>query len=94
MQILIPKFAVNKTQYSTKVIHTFIQKTAILTVVMLLIGLSALGQDHKVYEVRGTLVNTDGEVVQFAHVVNINRSSACISDTEGRFRMLMMRRTR
>ena len=91
MQILIPKFAVNKTQYSTKVIHTFIQKTAILTVVMLLIGLSALGQDHKVYEVRGTLVNTDGEVVQFAHVVNINRSSACISDTEGRFRMLMMR---
>ncbi|MBR2199858.1 MAG: carboxypeptidase regulatory-like domain-containing protein [Bacteroidales bacterium] len=72
-------------------IHTFIQKTAILTVVMLLIGLSALGQDHKVYEVRGTLVNTDGEVVQFAHVVNINRSSACISDTEGRFRMLMMR---
>ena len=91
MQILIPKFAVNKTQYSTKVIHTFIQKTAILTVVMLLIGLSALGQDHKVYEVSGTLVNTDGEVVQFAHVVNINRSSACISDTEGRFRMLMMR---
>ena len=90
IQILIFKFAVNKQQYSTKVLHKLIKRAAILIVAMLLTGLAAHAQ-HKVYEVRGTLVNTDDEVVQFAHVVNINRSSACISDTEGRFRMLMMR---
>lgn len=57
---------------------------------MLLLGLAAHSQ-QKVYEVRGTLINPDGDAVQFAHIVNINRSSACISDTEGRFRMLMVR---
>ncbi len=91
MQILIHKFAVNKQQYSIKVSHNFINKTAILTIALLLIGLTALGQNSKVYEVRGSLVNPNGEAVQFAHIVNINRSSACISDTEGRFRMLMIR---
>lgn len=44
----------------------------------------------KVYEVRGTLRNTEGRAVQFAHIVNINKSAACISDTAGRFRMLMV----
>jgi hypothetical protein len=52
-------------------------------------GLSAHAQ-HRVYEVRGRLVNTDGHGVQFAHVVNINKTSACISDTAGRFRILML----
>ena len=58
---------------------------------MLLISISALGQSSKVYEVRGRLVNPDGNSVQFAHVVNINKTSACISDTAGRFRILMLR---
>lgn len=71
-------------------LHKLIKKTALLIVAIILLGLAAQAQ-HKVYEVRGTLVNPDGDVVQFAHVVNINRASACISDTEGRFRMLMMR---
>lgn len=44
----------------------------------------------KVYEVRGSLRNIDGRPVQFAHVVNVNKSAACISDTAGRFRMLMV----
>lgn len=52
-------------------------------------GLSAHAQ-HSVYEVRGRLVNPDGYGVQFAHVVNINKTSACISDTAGRFRILML----
>lgn len=70
--------------------RNFINKTAILTIAMLLIGLSALGQGNKVYEVRGHLINPDGNAVQFAHVVNINKYSACISDTAGRFRILML----
>lgn len=53
-------------------------------------GLSAHAQ-HSVYEVRGRLVNPDGYGVQFAHVVNINKTSACISDTAGRFRILMLK---
>ena len=72
-------------------LHKLIKRTALLIVAILLLGLSSAQAQQKVYEVRGTLVNPNGEVVQFAHVVNINRSSACISDTEGRFRMLMMR---
>lgn len=43
-----------------------------------------------VYEVRGSLVNTEGRPIQFAHIVNINKSVACISDTAGRFRILMI----
>ena len=56
---------------------------------IIMAGLSAHAQ-HRVYEVRGRLVNTDGHGVQFAHVVNINKTSACISDTAGRFRILML----
>ncbi len=57
---------------------------------MLLLGFAARAQ-QKVYEVRGTLINPDGDKIQFAHIVNINKTSACISDTEGRFRILMLR---
>ena len=71
-------------------LHIYCIKTAMLTAVMLLICLAAHAQ-QKVYEVRGSLINTEGEVVPFAHVVNINRSQACISDAEGRFRLLMLR---
>ncbi len=56
---------------------------------IIMAGLSAHAQ-HRVYEVRGRLVNPDGHGVQFAHVVNINKTSACISDTAGRFRILML----
>ena len=56
---------------------------------IIMAGLSAHAQ-HRVYEVRGHIVNPDGHAVQFAHVVNINKSSACISDTAGRFRILML----
>lgn len=62
-----------------------------LTIVLLLLGFAAANAQQKVYEVRGRLVNPDGGSVQFAHVVNINKSSACISDTAGRFRILMLR---
>lgn len=49
----------------------------------------AYSQDN-VYEVRGSLRNTEGRPIQFAHIVNINKSYACISDTAGRFRILMV----
>ena len=65
-------------------------KTAMLAAVMLLTCLMAQAQ-QKVYEARGTLLNQEGEVVKYAHVVNINRAQACISDAEGRFRILMLR---
>ncbi len=63
--------------------------TLLLTLVMAAASLTADAQP-KVYEVRGNLVNEEDEAVQFAHVININRSQACISDTEGRFRLLML----
>lgn len=88
MQILISKFAVNKTTNTIQVSHKYFQKTALLAIAVLC-GFAASAQ-HKVYEVRGRLINPDGNAVQFAHVVNINKTSACISDTSGRFRILML----
>ncbi|MBO7460980.1 MAG: hypothetical protein J6T96_00105 [Bacteroidales bacterium] len=71
-------------------LHKFIQKTAILIIATLCLAAVAHAQS-KVYEVRGNLINEEGNAVQFAHVVNINRAQACISDTEGRFRTLMLK---
>lgn len=50
----------------------------------------SFAQDARVYEVRGRVCNPDGASIQFAHVVNINKKSACITDTAGCFRMLML----
>jgi len=62
--------------------------------VLLAIALSSIdksiAQNAVVYEVRGRVCNSEGVPIQFAHVVNINKKSACISDTSGRFRMLMI----
>ena len=51
---------------------------------------NAEAQEH-VFEVRGRLVDINGKGVQFAHLVNLKKSSGTISDTAGRFRILMVK---
>ena len=46
---------------------------------------------EKIYSVTGRLYDTTGSPVQFAHVVNVKKRTACISNQEGVFRLLMMR---
>ena len=67
----------------------FIKK--ILTVILLSAAALTAFSQQKIYQVRGTLTDTEGKPVQFAHVVNINKKAACISDTAGRFRVLMIK---
>lgn len=50
---------------------------------------NAYAQDH-VFEVRGRLVDINGKGIQFAHIINLKKSSGSISDTAGRFRILMV----
>lgn len=88
MRILIFKFA-DKTPNSHKVAHIFLRKAAIA--LMISLSWHAAHAQQKVYEVRGTLVDPDGGTIQFANIVNINKTSACISNAEGRFRILMLR---
>lgn len=61
--------------------------TLILTVLCVV---NAEAQEH-VFEVRGRLVDINGKGVQFAHLVNLKKSSGTISDTAGRFRILMVK---
>ncbi len=61
-----------------------------MSAIALLSANKSFAQNAMVYEVRGRVVNTDGAAIQFAHVVNINKKSACITDTAGSFRMLML----
>jgi len=67
----------------------FIRK--ILTAMLLLMASINAFSQQKIYQVRGSLTDTEGKAVQFAHVVNINKRAACISDTAGRFRVLMLK---
>jgi len=46
---------------------------------------------EKIYSVTGRLCDTSGSPVQFAHVVNMKKRTACISNQEGVFRLLMMK---
>ena len=46
---------------------------------------------EKIYSVTGRLCDTSGSPVQFAHVVNIKKRTACISNQEGVFILLMMK---
>ena len=48
---------------------------------------NANAQEH-VFEVRGRLVNMEGKGVQFAHIINLKKSTGSISDTAGYFRIL------
>ncbi|MCQ2253119.1 MAG: carboxypeptidase-like regulatory domain-containing protein [Bacteroidales bacterium] len=50
----------------------------------------AHSQTDRIIKVTGYLVDNSGKPIQFAHVVNVNRHTACISDTAGRFRAIMM----
>ena len=56
-----------------------------------IITASGLMAQNHVYEVHGSLKTIDGKAIQFAHVVNINKHSACISDTAGNFRIVMLK---
>ena len=46
-------------------------------------------QDN-VFEVRGRLVDSKGNGVQFAHLINLKKATGTISDTAGYFRVLMI----
>ena len=50
---------------------------------------NAKAQEH-VFEVRGRLVDINGKGIQFAHIVNLKKSTGSISDTAGYFRILMV----
>ncbi|MBQ3617301.1 MAG: hypothetical protein II939_03965, partial [Bacteroidales bacterium] len=63
------------------------KKIIIGCIVLILISLctnTVNAQDH-VFEVRGRLVDNKGNGVQFAHLINLKKSTGTISDTAGRF---------
>lgn len=69
-----------------------VKKIIIGCIVLILISLctnTVNAQDH-VFEVRGRLVDNKGNGVQFAHLINLKKSTGTISDTAGRFRILMI----
>lgn len=72
-----------------KIIKVFRKKIFAFVLFFAICG-TAFSQ-HEIYQVRGKLVDPNNNPIQFAHVVNINKSSACISDTAGWFRILMLR---
>ena len=45
---------------------------------------------QQVFEVRGRILDDKGQPVQFAHLINLKKSTGTLSDTAGRFRILMV----
>ncbi|MBQ9212435.1 MAG: hypothetical protein IJ150_00625 [Bacteroidales bacterium] len=44
---------------------------------------------QKIYRVSGRIYDENLQGIKFAHVVNVKRKTACITDTAGRFKMLV-----
>ncbi len=49
-------------------------------------------EDNVVYELRGRILDIEKRTaVQYAHIINTKKSQACISDSSGNFKMLMLK---
>ena len=67
-------------------------KIAFFIILSLIISTAGkLYSQQKVLEVRGVLIDENHKPVQFAHVINYKKNVACISDTAGKFRILMVK---
>ena len=58
--------------------------------ILISLWVSNASAQESVFEVRGRVVDENGGSVQFAHLINIKKSIGTITDTAGRFRILMI----
>ena len=63
----------------------------ITTLLLVIATVSDVFSQLQVYEVRGCLVDPNSNPVPFAQLININKRAACISDSAGYFRILMLK---
>ncbi|MCF6241521.1 MAG: hypothetical protein L3J74_09280 [Bacteroidales bacterium] len=49
------------------------------------------GNDSTIYHFKGKVVNDEGNAISFAHIIDLRRGHATISDTSGRFHLPVMR---
>ncbi len=65
--------------------------TLFIFLCLLIITSGNVYSQQKVLEVRGILLDNNDNPVQFAHVINVRKNIACISDTSGKFRIVMVK---
>ncbi len=74
-----------------------INKLAFLIIITILASYTTLAQnnsqnDSSIVHFHGKLTDSEGRIIQFAHVINLRRGYATISDTSGKFNMLVLGR--
>ncbi|MBP5502085.1 MAG: carboxypeptidase regulatory-like domain-containing protein [Bacteroidales bacterium] len=61
-----------------------------ITLILICLWVDNAFAQQQVFEVRGRILDDKGKPVQFAHLINLKKATGTLSDTAGRFRILMV----